>query len=68
MRSSGDVIQPSGREATVLGEAPVGGHYVAKVEVTDARSGTFGYPSPIAGRRSGTDRAEAIWCSTGTFG
>jgi RND family efflux transporter MFP subunit len=35
-----------GMEATVLGEAPVGGRYVAKVEVIDplidARSGTFG--------------------------
>lgn len=35
-----------GMEATVAGEAPVGGHYAAKVEVIDplidARSGTFG--------------------------
>jgi RND family efflux transporter MFP subunit len=35
-----------GMEATILGEAPVGGRYVAKVEVIDplidARSGTFG--------------------------
>jgi multidrug efflux pump subunit AcrA (membrane-fusion protein) len=35
-----------GMEATVTGEAPVGGRYVAKVEVidplVDARSGTFG--------------------------
>ncbi len=35
-----------GTEATILGEAPVGGRYVAKVEVIDplidARSGTFG--------------------------
>jgi len=35
-----------GTEATVIGEAPVGGRYIAKVEVIDplmdARSGTFG--------------------------
>ena len=31
-----------GMEATVPGEAPVGGRYSAKVEVIDARSGTFG--------------------------
>ena len=35
-----------GTEATVIGEAPVGGRYTAKVEVIDplidARSGTFG--------------------------
>ena len=35
-----------GMEATVLGEPPVGGRYIAKVEVIDplidARSGTFG--------------------------